>query len=133
MATAKTAIKVVGEPIVAGLPKNINLTIPGVSEINSETVSEGYKQSQDVEDKDGNVASVILSHYGITVQFTGLLSDTTGATVPTVGDEVKLTVNGIDFPTAHISDISMAYTISGQATVSGTVTGYAKLPAAAEA
>lgn len=127
MATAPTPIKVIGDPIVAGLPASIDLTIPGVSEINSETVSEGYKQSQDVEDKDGNVGTVILSRYGITVQFTGLLSDTTGATVPKVGDNVTLTVNGIAFPTAHISDISLAYTSTGQATVSGTITGYAKL------
>lgn len=124
-----TPIKVLGEPIAAGLPKSITLEIPGVEDITTETVNEGYQKSQDVEDKDGNVSSVILSNYGIVIQFTGALSDTTGATVPKKGDEVTLTVNGISFPTAHISDASLAYTSTGQATVSGTVTGFAKLAA----
>lgn len=122
-----TPIKVLGEPIAAGLPKSITLAIPGVDDIITETVSEGYQKSQDVEDKDGNVGSVILSNYGIIIQFTGALSDTTGATIPKKGDAVALTVNGVQFPTAHVSDVSLAYTSTGQATVSGTVTGYAKL------
>ena len=120
---------VLGEALTTGLPEDPALVITGVTNITSETVDLGYMKSQDIEDADGNIASTVLSNYGITVNFTGVLEE--GAAIPHRGQAVTLSIgkdaNKVSFPTAHLSAVSIAYTSSGQAVVTGTVTGYAKL------
>ena len=110
------------------LPASPVLVIAGVTSISSETIQEGYQNSENITDDKGNVATVVLSQYGITVQFTGLLN--VGERAPRKGDSVALTSGDITFPTAHLSDVSIASTATGPAVVSGTVSGYAKLSSA---
>ena len=132
MAETVKPLIVLGEALSTGLPTSPALEIPGVTNITSETLDYGYQKSQDIEDATGNIVSTILSNFGITVSFTGALA--ANAKPPYKGQAVTLSIinnddESIDFPTAHISAVSVAYTSSGQAVVTGTVTGYAKLPA----
>ena len=129
---ANYSILVLGESITTGIPQDVALTIAGVTNITAETVDLGYMKSQDIEDSDGNIATTVLSNFGATVNFTGVLA---GKAIPYRGQAVTLSVKfgsentTTQLPTAHISAISMAYTSTGQCVVTGTVTGYAKLAA----
>ena len=132
MAETVKPLIVLGEALSTGLPTSPALEIPGVTNITSETLDYGYQKSQDIEDATGNIVSTILSNFGITLSFTGALD--ANAKPPYKGQAVTLSIETkggttINFPTAHISAVSVAYTSSGQAVVTGTVTGYAKLPA----
>lgn len=130
---ATTATKVLGDPIVAGLPEGVELSIPGVATFTSMTVRRGYQNSQEYEDAKGNVGTVVLSHYGAQIDFEGTLED--GAEPPAVGiaasdtdaGKITLTMDGETFAIAWLSACQVAYTPTGQAAVSGTVTAYAKL------
>ncbi len=132
MAETVKPLIVLGEALSTGLPTSPALKIPGVTNITSETLDYGYQKSQDIEDATGNIVSTILSNFGITLSFTGALA--ANAKPPYKGQAVTLSIinnddQEIKFQTAHISAVSVAYTFSGQAVVTGTVTGYAKLPA----
>lgn len=132
MAETVKPLIVLGEALSTGLPTSPALEIPGVTNITSETLDYGYQKSQDIEDATGNIVSTILSNFGITLSFTGALA--ANANPPYKGQAVTLSIEDaegttIKFPTAHISAVSVAYTSSGQAVVTGTVTGYAKLTA----
>lgn len=123
--TAPTSIKVIGDPVAAGLL--LDITIPKVINVATQTLSLGYKTSQNVTDNIGNVVSVILSNYGAEVTFEGDLDDEYKNDPPAVGDIVTLTINGVTFPTAHLSQVSVSSTSTNKTTVSGTITAYAKL------
>lgn len=125
--TAPTSIKVIGDPVAAGLL--LELTIPKVINVATQTLSLGYKNSQNVTDTIGNVTSVILSNYGAEVTFEGDLDEEYKNDPPAVGDIVTLTINGVTFPTAHLSQVSVSSSSTNKTTVSGTITGYAKLAA----
>ncbi len=128
-----TAIKVLGDPIVAGLPEGVTLTIPGVDEITSMTVRRGYMAEQELEDAAGNVGTVVLSHYGAQVDFEGTLAE--DAEPPPVGaaasdtdaGKITLTIDGETFAIAFLSACQVAYTPTGRAAVSGTVKAWSKL------
>ena len=131
MAETVKPLIVLGEALSTGLPTSPALEIPGVTNITSETLDYGYQKSQDIEDAAGNIVSTILSNFGITLSFTGALSATEKP--PYKGQAVTLSITTaggttIAFPTAHLSAVSVAYISTGQAVVTGTVTGYAKLP-----
>lgn len=123
--TTPTAIKVIGDPVAAGL--GLSLTIPKVTNVTTHNVSVGYKASKTIQDTLGNIVSVVLSNYGAEISFEGDLEDDYKDDPPAVGDEVTLTINSLTFPTAHLSQVSVGYSATGKATVSGTITGYAKL------
>ena len=129
---ADYSILVLGESVTTGIPNDVALTIKGVTNITAETVDIGYMKSQDIEDENGNIATTVLSNFGATVNFTGVLD---GEAIPYRGQAVTLSLKigsantATQLPTAHISAISMAYTSTGQCVVTGTVTGYAKLDA----
>lgn len=125
--TAPTSIKVIGDPVAAGLL--LELTIPKVINVATQTLSLGYKNSQNVTDTIGNVTSVILSNYGAEVTFEGDLDEDYKNDPPSVGEIVTLTINGVTFPTAHLSQVSVSSSSTNKTTVSGTITGYAKLAA----
>lgn len=132
MAETVKPLIVLGEALSTGLPTSPALEITGVTNITSETLDYGYQKSQDIEDAAGNIVSTILSNFGITVSFTGALA--ANAKPPYKGQAVTLSIMTADgttiaFPTAHLSAVSVAYTSSGQAVITGTVTGYAKLTA----
>ena len=71
--SAPTSIKVIGDPVAAGLL--LELTIPKVINVATQTLSLGYKNSQNVTDNIGNVTSVILSNYGAEITFEGDLDE----------------------------------------------------------
>lgn len=123
--TAPTSIKVIGDPVAAGLL--LDITIPKVINVATQTLSLGYKTSQNVTDNIGNVVSVILSNYGAEITFEGDLDEDYKNDPPSVGETVTLTINGVIFPTAHLSQVSVSSTSTNKTTVSGTITAYAKL------
>lgn len=125
--TTPKPIKVIGDPVAAGL--GLSITIPKVTNITTHNVSVGYKQSQTIADTLGNIVSVVLSNYGAEISFEGDLEDDYKDDPPAVGDEVTLTINSLTFPTAHLSQVAVSYSATGKASVSGTITGYAKLSA----
>lgn len=100
----------------------VRLEIPGVINLQTQTISEGYETKEEFSDEIGNIGLTVFSGYSKTIAFTGFLAKDAGTTTPYVGMEV--TMEGW---TAYIdSGFSIAYGPRA-ATVSGTIKAYKAL------
>lgn len=109
-----------GAKVNLGMP---TLEIPGVVNLQSQTVSEGYENVEEFPDTIGNIGTVIFSRYAKTISFTGLLAP--GATPPYSGMKFEL---GEGWTAAIQPGLQIAYTATA-ANVSGTIKAFKTLTA----
>lgn len=97
------------------------LEIPGVVNLQSKTISEGYENKEEFTDEDGNIGVTVFSRYRKVIAFSGLLAP--GATPPYEGMAFTL---GEDW-TAYIDTGLQVAETSTVTTVSGTIKAFKKL------
>ena len=116
--TAATAAVVsYGADIHIGYPAD-KVAIPGVTEIQSYTVDEGYETKEEYPDEVGNIGTTVFSGYSQTISFTGLVKKGQ-TTMPYKG--MALTLSDLEENDyAYIDTLSVAYGPRA-AQVSGTV------------
>lgn len=107
-----------GTKVNLGLPA---LEIPGVVNLQSKTISEGYENKEEFPDEDGNIGVTVFSRYRKVIAFSGLLAP--GATPPYEGMSFAL---GDDW-TAYIDTGLQVAETPTVTTVSGTIKAFKKL------
>lgn len=109
-----------GTKVHLGMPE---LIIPGVVDLQSQTVTEGYETTEEFKDENGNIGTVVYSGYSKVISFTGLLAP--GATPPTGGSSFSL---GEGWTATIQPGLQVAYT-GTVANISGTIKAFKTLPA----
>lgn len=107
-----------GTKVNLGMPE---LEIPGVVNLQSQTITEGYESVEEFPDTIGNIGTVVFSRYTKTISFTGLLAP--GATPPYGGMQFEL---GDDWTAAIQPGLQVAPTAT-VTNVSGTIKAWKKL------
>ena len=109
-----------GTKVNLGMPE---LEIPGVVNLQSQTITEGYENVEEFPDTIGNIGTVVFSRYTKTISFTGLLAP--GATPPYGGMKFEL---GEGWTAAIQPGLQVAPTAT-VTNVSGTIKAWKKLAA----
>ena len=115
--TQKSAVAY-GTKVHLGMPE---LTIPGVVDLQSQTITEGYETTEEFPDENGNIGTIVYSRYAKVISFTGLLAP--GAKPPTGGSTFIL---GEGWTASIQPGLQVAYT-GTVANISGTIKAFKKL------